>query len=320
MKKIEAEQLGPIEVLVNNAGITRNSTMHRMSYEQWNAVIQTNLSSCFNMSRAVIEGMRVRGFGRIVNIGSINGQAGQYGQVNYAAAKSGIHGFTKALAQEGAARGITVNAVAPGYVDTEMVRAVPAEVLRKDHRPDSGRPARQGRRHRPHGRVPGRRRRRLHHRLDALGEWRTAHLLMRLAAVRRRGLSRRGFLALPIVLMSARLSAAQNEAENLEYREGRLHWSRGSAVAAVGRAGVKAYKHEGDGATPAGSTPLLSILYRPDRVAPPASQLPVKPLAPSDGWVDDPADANYNRPVSLPYTASAEQMWRTTSRLVVVIG
>src|ERR1700747_3145790 len=130
VKKIEAE-LGPIEVLVNNAGITRDSTMHRMSWEQWNAVVQTNLSSCFNMSRAVIEGMRVRGFGRIVNIGSINGQAGQYGQVNYAAAKSGIHGFTKALAQEGASRGVTVNAVAPGYVDTEMVRAVPAEVLEK---------------------------------------------------------------------------------------------------------------------------------------------------------------------------------------------
>ena len=130
VRTIEAE-LGPIEVLVNNAGITRDSTMHRMSFEQWNAVIQTNLSSCFNMSRAVIEGMRVRGFGRIVNIGSINGQAGQYGQVNYAAAKSGIHGFTKALAQEGAARGITVNAVAPGYVDTEMVRAVPTEVLEK---------------------------------------------------------------------------------------------------------------------------------------------------------------------------------------------
>ena len=130
VKTIESE-LGPIEVLVNNAGITRDSTMHRMSYENWNAVIQTNLSSCFNMSRAVIDGMRSRGFGRIVNIGSINGQAGQYGQVNYAAAKSGIHGFTKALAQEGAARGITVNAVAPGYVDTEMVRAVPAEVLEK---------------------------------------------------------------------------------------------------------------------------------------------------------------------------------------------
>ena len=130
IKAIEAE-LGPVEVLVNNAGITRDSTMHRMSYEHWNAVIQTNLSSCFNMSRAVIDGMRSRGFGRIVNIGSINGQAGQYGQVNYAAAKSGIHGFTKALAQEGAGRGITVNAVAPGYVDTEMVRAVPAEVLEK---------------------------------------------------------------------------------------------------------------------------------------------------------------------------------------------
>jgi len=130
IKAIE-KALGPVEILVNNAGITRDTTMHRMSYEQWNAVIQTNLTSCFNMSRAVIDGMRSRGFGRIVNIGSINGQAGQYGQVNYAAAKSGIHGFTKALAQEGAARGITVNAVAPGYVDTEMVRAVPADVLEK---------------------------------------------------------------------------------------------------------------------------------------------------------------------------------------------
>src|SRR5712664_4017539 len=123
--------LGPVEILVNNAGITRDTTIHRMSHEQWNAVIQTNLTSCFNLSRAVIDGMRSRGFGRIVNIGSINGQAGQYGQVNYAAAKSGIHGFTKALAQEGASKGITVNAVAPGYVDTEMVRAVPTEVLEK---------------------------------------------------------------------------------------------------------------------------------------------------------------------------------------------
>jgi acetoacetyl-CoA reductase len=130
VKAIEAA-LGPIEVLVNNAGITRDATMHRMSPEQWNAVIQTNLSSCFNMCRQVIDGMRARGFGRIVNIGSINGQAGQYGQVNYAAAKSGIHGFTKALAQEGATRGVTVNAVAPGYIDTEMVRAVPADVLEK---------------------------------------------------------------------------------------------------------------------------------------------------------------------------------------------
>lgn len=128
--KIEAE-VGPIEVLVNNAGITRDGTMHRMDFEQWNTVIQTNLSSCFNMSRGVIEGMRERGFGRIVNIGSINGQAGQYGQVNYAAAKSGIHGFTKALAQEGAGKGITVNAIAPGYVLTDMVKAVPEKVLEK---------------------------------------------------------------------------------------------------------------------------------------------------------------------------------------------
>ncbi|MDH3762299.1 MAG: acetoacetyl-CoA reductase [Gammaproteobacteria bacterium] len=127
---IEAD-LGPIEVLVNNAGITRDGTMHRMDFEQWNAVIQTNLASCFNCSRAVIEGMREREFGRIVNIGSINGQCGQYGQVNYAAAKSGIHGFTKALAREGAAKHITVNAIAPGYVETDMVRAVPEDVLAK---------------------------------------------------------------------------------------------------------------------------------------------------------------------------------------------
>ncbi len=123
--------LGPVEVLVNNAGITRDGTMHKMTPENWQAVIDTNLGSCFNMSRAVIEGMRERKFGRIVNIGSINGQAGQYGQVNYAAAKSGIHGFTKALAQEGAAIGITVNAVAPGYIDTDMVSAVPERVLEK---------------------------------------------------------------------------------------------------------------------------------------------------------------------------------------------
>jgi acetoacetyl-CoA reductase len=130
VRRIEQEQ-GPIDILVNNAGITKDGTMHRMDLEQWQSVINTNLTSCFNTSRAVIEGMRARKFGRIVNIGSINGQAGQYGQVNYAAAKSGIHGFTKALAQECAAHGITVNAVAPGYVDTEMVRAVPAAVLEK---------------------------------------------------------------------------------------------------------------------------------------------------------------------------------------------
>ena len=125
------QDLGPVDVLVNNAGVTRDGTMHRMDYEQWDKVIQTNLGSCFNMSRCVIDAMRQRGFGRIVNIGSINGQAGQYGQVNYAAAKSGIHGFTKALAQEGANKGITVNAIAPGYIDTDMVRAVPENVLEK---------------------------------------------------------------------------------------------------------------------------------------------------------------------------------------------
>jgi len=124
-------ELGPVEVLVNNAGITRDTTIHRMTSEQWQSVIDTNLTSCFNLCRQVIDGMRDRNFGRIVNIGSINGQAGQYGQVNYAAAKSGIHGFTKALAQEGAAKGITVNAIAPGYIDTEMVRAVPPNVLEK---------------------------------------------------------------------------------------------------------------------------------------------------------------------------------------------
>jgi len=130
VRQIEQE-IGPVDVLVNNAGITRDATMHKMAHEQWIEVIRTNLSSCFNMCNAVLDGMRTRGFGRIVNIGSVNGQAGQYGQVNYAAAKSGIHGFTKALALEGAARGITVNAIAPGYIDTDMVRAVPPVVLEK---------------------------------------------------------------------------------------------------------------------------------------------------------------------------------------------
>lgn len=131
IRRIEEDMGGKIEILVNNAGITRDGTLHRMEQDSWQAVIDTNLGSCFNMSRLVIDGMRERSFGRIVNVGSINGQAGQYGQVNYAAAKSGIHGFTKALAQEGAAKGITVNAIAPGYVDTDMVRAVPENVLEK---------------------------------------------------------------------------------------------------------------------------------------------------------------------------------------------
>ena len=126
-----AADLGPVDVVVNNAGITRDATMRKMNRQGWDEVLDTNLGGCFNMCKSVWEGMLARGFGRIVNIGSINGQAGQYGQVNYAAAKSGIHGFTKALAQEGAAKSITVNAIAPGYIDTDMVAAVPPEVLAK---------------------------------------------------------------------------------------------------------------------------------------------------------------------------------------------
>ncbi len=126
-----AEEHGSVDALVNNAGITRDATIIRMTHEDWQAVIDTNLGSCFNMAKAVFPGMRENRFGRIVNIGSINGQAGQYGQVNYAAAKSGIHGFTKALAQEGARYNITVNAIAPGYIDTDMVAAVPDNVLEK---------------------------------------------------------------------------------------------------------------------------------------------------------------------------------------------
>lgn len=126
-----ADEIGPIDIVVNNAGITRDGVLHKMSFDDWNEVMRINLGGCFNMAKATFPGMRERGWGRIVNIGSINGQAGQYGQVNYAAAKSGIHGFTKALAQEGAKYGVTVNAVAPGYVDTDMVAAVPPAVLEK---------------------------------------------------------------------------------------------------------------------------------------------------------------------------------------------
>jgi len=130
VKRVE-EALGPVDIVVNNAGITRDGTLLKMDWQAWKDVIDTNLGGCFNMAKATFAGMKDRGWGRIVNIGSINGQAGQYGQVNYAAAKSGIHGFTKALAQEGARFGITVNAIAPGYIDTDMVAAVPAEVLAK---------------------------------------------------------------------------------------------------------------------------------------------------------------------------------------------
>src|SRR5439155_193769 len=130
LKKIEAE-LGPVDILVNNAGITRDTMFHRMTPEQWTQVINTNLNSLFNMCRPVIEGMRQRKFGRIVNISSVNGQKGQMGQSNYSAAKAGELGFTKALAQESARSGITVNAVCPGYINTEMVQAVPTDVLEK---------------------------------------------------------------------------------------------------------------------------------------------------------------------------------------------
>lgn len=126
-----AADYGPIDIVVNNAGITRDGTLARMSYEDWAEVINVNLGGCFNMAKACFPAMKDQKWGRIVNIGSINGQAGQYGQVNYAAAKSGIHGFTKALAQEGARFNITVNAIAPGYVDTDMVAAVPENVLEK---------------------------------------------------------------------------------------------------------------------------------------------------------------------------------------------
>jgi acetoacetyl-CoA reductase len=130
LKQVEAD-LGPVAVLVNNAGITRDTMFHKMAPEQWSAVINTNLNSLFNMCRPVIEGMRERGFGRIINISSINGQKGQMGQTNYSAAKAGEIGFTKALAQESANKGITVNAIAPGYIGTEMVMAVPKDVLEK---------------------------------------------------------------------------------------------------------------------------------------------------------------------------------------------
>ena len=131
IKKVEAD-LGPIDVLVNNAGITKDTAFHKMTLEQWTAVINTNLGSLFNMTRPVIEGMRSRKFGRIINISSINGQKGQFGQVNYSAAKAGDIGFTKALSLENAKGGITVNAICPGYINTEMVQAVPKDVLEKN--------------------------------------------------------------------------------------------------------------------------------------------------------------------------------------------
>lgn len=128
IRQVESE-VGPVDILVNNAGITRDGFMHKMSVDHWQSVIETNLSSLFYMTKPVLEGMRERGFGRVVNISSINGQAGQLGQTNYSAAKAGVHGFTKALAQEVARKGVTVNTIAPGYINTDMVAAVPEKVL-----------------------------------------------------------------------------------------------------------------------------------------------------------------------------------------------
>lgn len=130
IKKVEAEMGGVVEILVNNAGITRDSAMHKMDAEGWDQVIKTNLNSCFYMSRAVIDSMREKKFGRIINISSLNAQLGQFGQTNYSAAKAGILGFTKALARETAARGITINAIAPGYIETDMTKAVKEEILK----------------------------------------------------------------------------------------------------------------------------------------------------------------------------------------------
>lgn len=131
LKQVEDTLGGPVDILVNNAGITRDAALHKMGEDKWRAVIETNLNSCYNMSHKVINSMRERKFGRIINISSVNGQLGQFGQTNYSAAKAGVFGFTKALARETAAKGITVNAIAPGYISTEMVQAVPEEVLKK---------------------------------------------------------------------------------------------------------------------------------------------------------------------------------------------
>jgi acetoacetyl-CoA reductase len=172
-----AEELGPVDIVVNNAGITRDGTLSRMSYDDWDDVMRVNLGGCFNMAKATFGGMVERGWGRIVNIGSINGQAGQYGQVNYAAAKSGIHGFTKALAQEGAKKGVTVNAIAPGYIDTDMVAAVPAAGAGKDRCENPGRAPRPGRRNRARRCIPVQRGCRLRHGVDHEHQWRAAYVL-----------------------------------------------------------------------------------------------------------------------------------------------
>ena len=175
VKQVEGE-VGPVDVLVNNAGITRDGFFHRMTKEQWSAVIRTNLDSLFNMTRPVIEGMRARAWGRVIVISSINGQKGQMGQVNYSAAKAGDIGFVKALAQENANKGITVNAICPGYIGTEMVQAIDPEVLKAKIMPliPVGRLGQAGG-DRARGGVPGRGGGRLHHRINPLHQRRTIH-------------------------------------------------------------------------------------------------------------------------------------------------
>ena len=178
-RKIAAD-VGPVDILVNNAGITKDGMFHKMTPDQWYGVINTNLNSLFNMCRPVIEGMRERGFGRIINISSINGQKGQMGQANYSAAKAGDIGFTKALAQENASKGVTVNAICPGYIATEMVLAVPKDVLEKAILPQIPvAPARPAGRNRPLRRFPRLRRLRLHHRRDFVRQRRADHGLTR---------------------------------------------------------------------------------------------------------------------------------------------
>ena len=219
VQKVE-DELGPVDVLVNNAGITRDGTLLKMNKQSWNEVIDTNLGGCFTMAKAVFPGMKERGWGRIVNIGSINGQAGQYGQVNYAAAKSGIHGFTKALAQEGARFGITVNAIAPGYIDTDMVAAVPADVLAKIVAKIPVGRLGPGEGNRAGGGVPGGGGCGVRDRVDAEHQWRAAYVLTgagatTFAPVARSGSARHG----------RRVGAKPNPADDFCRRRAGLTWS-----------------------------------------------------------------------------------------------
>ncbi len=169
---------GPVSILVNAAGITRDTSLRKMAPEQWGDVLKVNLEGVFNMCRHVVDGMTGQGFGRIVNISSVNGQTGQFGQTNYSAAKAGMHGFTMALAREVAKRGVTVNSVSPGYCKTAMVMAVPEDIRNQIIASDSSRAPRRTARDRPRRRLPLRARRGLHHRCEYSGEWRLLHGLL----------------------------------------------------------------------------------------------------------------------------------------------